>query len=62
MHYKIPSPEDIQLWDRVNAVYGEVFGDHRPARAVVQTRELHFGFQVEVEAIAALKKQKDTRK
>lgn len=47
---------DIQLWDRVNAVYGEVFGDHRPARAVVPTRELHFGFQIEIEAIAALKR------
>ena len=46
---------DIGLWDRVNAVYATVFGDHRPARAVVPTRELHFGFQVEIEAVAALK-------
>ncbi|MGB9594032.1 MAG: RidA family protein [Anaerolineae bacterium] len=45
---------DIALWDRVNAVYARFFGDHRPARAVVPTRELHFGFQVEIEAIAAL--------
>lgn len=46
---------DISLWDRVNAVYAKFFGDHRPARAVVPTRELHFGFQVEVDAIAAMK-------
>ena len=45
---------DIELWGRVNVVYARLFGDHRPARAVVPTRDLHFGFQVEVEAIAAL--------
>jgi 2-iminobutanoate/2-iminopropanoate deaminase len=45
---------DISLWGRVNAVYATFFGDHRPARAVVPTRELHYGFQVEIEAIAAI--------
>lgn len=45
---------DIGLWDRVNAVYSRLFGESRPARAVVPSRELHFGFQVEIEAIAAL--------
>ena len=45
---------DIELWDRVNAVYSEFFGDHRPARAVVPTTKLHFGFQIEIEAVAAL--------
>ena len=44
---------DISLWDRVNAVYARMFGDHFPARAVVPTRELHHGFQIEIEAIAA---------
>ena len=47
---------DIALWDRVNSVYARFFGDHRPARVVVPTRELHFGFQIEVDAIAAVKK------
>ena len=47
---------DIQLWDRVNTVYSKFFGEHRPARAVVPTRNLHFGFQIEIEAIAALNK------
>ena len=46
---------DISLWGKVNEIYTEVFGDHRPARAVVPTPELHFGFKIEVEAIAALK-------
>ena len=45
---------DIRLWSRVNAVYAAFFGDHRPARAVVPTRELHYGLLVEIEAIAAL--------
>jgi 2-iminobutanoate/2-iminopropanoate deaminase len=45
---------DIALWDRVNSVYAHFFGDHRPARAIVPTRELHFGFQVEIDAIAAV--------
>ena len=45
---------DIQLWDRVNQVYARYFGDHRPARAVVPTGPLHFGFQIEMEAIAAI--------
>lgn len=44
---------DLSLWPRVNAVYAEFFGAHRPARAVVPTRELHFGFGVEIEAVAA---------
>ncbi len=48
---------DIGLWDRVNAVYTEFMGDHRPARAVVPTRELHFGFQIELETIAAVSEQ-----
>jgi 2-iminobutanoate/2-iminopropanoate deaminase len=45
---------DISLWGKVNEVYAEIFGDHRPARAIVPTRDLHFGFQIEVDAIAAV--------
>ncbi|MFC1500438.1 RidA family protein [Candidatus Zixiibacteriota bacterium] len=45
---------DITLWGRINQVYADFFGDHRPARAVVPTKELHFGFLVEIDAIAAL--------
>jgi 2-iminobutanoate/2-iminopropanoate deaminase len=45
---------DIALWGRVNTVYARFFGEHRPARTVVPTRELHHGFQVEIDAIAAI--------
>lgn len=44
---------DISLWGKVNEVYAELFGDHRPARAIVPTRDLHFGFKIEVDAVAA---------
>ena len=47
---------DITLWGRVNTVYAKAFGEHRPARAVVPIKELHFGYQIEIEAIAAVKK------
>lgn len=44
---------DIELWSAVNAVYARVMGSHRPARAVVPVKELHYGFKIEIEAIAA---------
>ena len=46
---------DIALWSRVNAVWAEFFGEHKPARAVVPTRELHHGFLVEIDCVAALR-------
>ncbi len=45
---------DISLWGQVNEVYADVFGDHRPARAIVPTRDLHLGFKIEVDAVAAV--------
>lgn len=45
---------DITLWDKVNKVYADFFGAHKPARAVVPTRDLHFGFKVEIEAVTEL--------
>ncbi len=43
---------DVALWNQVNSVYEQFFGAHKPARTVVPTRELHFGFKIEIEAIA----------
>jgi len=48
---------NIELWGRVNEVYARFFGEHRPARAVVPTRSLHFGFQIEIEAVAVVEKE-----
>jgi 2-iminobutanoate/2-iminopropanoate deaminase len=44
---------DIDLWPAVNQVYARVMGEHRPARAVIPTRDLHYGFLIEIDAIAA---------
>jgi 2-iminobutanoate/2-iminopropanoate deaminase len=45
---------DIELWGEVNKVYASFFGDHKPARAIVPVKELHYGCKIEMEAIAAL--------
>lgn len=45
---------DINLLDRVDNVCQDFFRDYRPARSVVPTNELHYGFQVEIEASASL--------
>jgi len=43
---------DIELWGKVNEVYARVMCDHRPARAIVPVKDLHFGTQIEIQAIA----------
>lgn len=43
---------DIAMWSEVNEIYSTYFQDHRPARAVVPTRDLHHGFLIEMEVIA----------
>jgi 2-iminobutanoate/2-iminopropanoate deaminase len=45
---------DIGLWPAVNRVYAEVLGDHRPARAIVPVGELHYGYQIEVQAVGVV--------
>lgn len=45
---------DIEHWPEVNRIWADFFGDHKPARAVVPTRDLHFGLLVEIECVAAL--------
>lgn len=44
---------DMELWGAVNAKYAEVMGDHRPARAIVPVKDLHFDTKIEIQAIAA---------
>lgn len=45
---------DVEHWGEVNRVYAEFFGEHKPARAVVPVKELHYGLAIEVQAIAAV--------
>jgi 2-iminobutanoate/2-iminopropanoate deaminase len=43
---------DISHWPEINKVYAELFGEHRPARAVAVSPQLHFGCLVEVQGVA----------
>ena len=45
---------DMNYWSAVNEVYAKFMGDHRPARAIIPTGELHYGFLIEIEAVAAV--------
>ena len=46
---------DMELWSAVNEVYARVLGEHRPARAIVPVKDLHFGTKIEIQAIAKAK-------
>lgn len=41
-------------WGIVNELYAKYFGEHRPARSIIPVPELHFGYKIELEAIAEL--------
>jgi 2-iminobutanoate/2-iminopropanoate deaminase len=43
----------VENWLAFNTVYAEILGNACPARTVVPVPELHHGYLVEVEAIAA---------
>jgi 2-iminobutanoate/2-iminopropanoate deaminase len=43
---------DLADFGKVNELYGEWLGDHRPARATVQVAALPLGVQVEIDLIA----------
>jgi 2-iminobutanoate/2-iminopropanoate deaminase len=45
---------DVSLWGEINRIYAEFFGNHKPTRAVVPTAPLHYGFLIEIAAIAAV--------
>ena len=45
---------DIELWGKVNETYARVMGDHRPARAVIPVKDLHFGTKIEIQAIGVV--------
>ena len=43
---------NVERWPRFNALYAEMMGNARPARTVVPVPQLHYGYLVEVDAIA----------
>ena len=46
---------EMELWDKVNETYARILGGHKPARAIVPVKDLHFGTKIEIQAIAAVK-------
>jgi 2-iminobutanoate/2-iminopropanoate deaminase len=45
---------DIDYWGDVNTVYTRVMGSHKPARAVVPVKELHYGYALEIQCVATV--------
>ena len=43
----------VEHWPAFNAVYARIFGEHKPARAVVPVPALHFGYLLEVQIVAS---------
>ena len=45
---------DMNDFSKINEVYAEFFGDHKPARSLVQVAALPKGADIEIEAIAII--------
>ncbi|MBB5407013.1 MULTISPECIES: RidA family protein [Paraburkholderia] len=45
---------DVEHWASFNQIYAGWAGEARPARAVVPVPQLHYGFKIEVEAVAVV--------
>ena len=45
---------DIEHWGEVNATYIRIMGAHKPARAVVPVKDLHYGYALEIQCVAAI--------
>ena len=45
---------NIGDWGTVNQLYAQFFGNHRPARSMVPVSTLHYGLQIELDAIAVV--------
>ena len=51
---------EMELWDKVNETYARILGEHKPARAIVPVKDLHFGTKIEIQAIAAMREELTT--
>jgi reactive intermediate/imine deaminase len=47
--------DDVANWPEFNTIYAQWAGESRPSRAVVPTGALHYGFKIEVEAVATVR-------
>ena len=48
---------EMDDWAKVNEVYKKILGEHKPARAIVPVKDLHFGTKIEIQAIACVKEE-----
>jgi reactive intermediate/imine deaminase len=46
---------DVAQWPAFNAIYAQKLAGHKPARTVVPVASLHYGYLVEMDAIAAVR-------
>ncbi len=46
---------DMEDWGKVNEVCRRILGEHKPARAIVPVKDLHFRTKIEIQAIATVK-------
>ena len=44
--------KDLSEFSKMNTIYAEFFGDHKPARAAVEVRRLPKDVLIEIDAIA----------
>lgn len=47
--------KDLSDFEQINAIYGDYFGDHRPARSCVQVAKLPKDAGIEIEVVALVK-------
>lgn len=45
---------DVNDWAVVNEIISAQFPDHKPARSIIPAGILHYGYKIEVEAIAEI--------
>lgn len=48
---------EMEDWAKVNEVYKKILGEHKPARAIVPVKDLHFGTKIEIQAVAAVREE-----
>jgi reactive intermediate/imine deaminase len=46
----------VEHWPAFNTVYAEMLGNARPARSVITVPALHYGYLIEIDAVAAQEK------
>ncbi|MCF2446556.1 RidA family protein [Dyadobacter sp. CY345] len=45
---------DVENWPLFNQIYAEMLGEAKPARSIVPVPNLHYGYAIEIDAIAVI--------